>query len=374
MGLRLAPALSLAALLFAALSGCAAQRLSGHSEKLLWTGRVDRSDAAGPRFAWSGTQLDLRFAGTRATLRLKEGPSPLFEQKQRYQNRFRIELDGKLVAEPLAPPADGRATQWEWTSPKLGPGPHALRLVKETEAGVGEAQLVEVELEGTALSPAPRPARRLEVIGDSHVAGFGALGQTATCPFSSETESHSAAFAAVAARALSAEAHFIAFSGRGLLRNYDDDRPPERVPELWRRTLAGRAAPAWAPDPGWPDAVLLLVGSNDFGRGDPGEPFVAAYVAFLEQLRRAYPAAHLLALSREQQPRLVAYVARAVSQREAAGDRRLGHLILPRGLPEEGKGCVGHASVATHARHARLVVEALNAVFGAARARASASR
>ncbi len=72
-------------------------------------------------------------------------------------------------------------------------------------------------MQATLLSmqpPEPRQ-RRLLFIGDSITAGYGVLCNDSVGPFSPETESAFHAYAAVAARALEADAHVIAYSGKG---------------------------------------------------------------------------------------------------------------------------------------------------------------
>ncbi len=63
--------------------------------------------------------------------------------------------------------------------------------------------------------PQPRD-RRLLFIGDSITAGYGVLCNDTAAPFAAETESAYHTYAAVAARALDADAHVIAFSGKGV--------------------------------------------------------------------------------------------------------------------------------------------------------------
>jgi lysophospholipase L1-like esterase len=249
--------------------------------------------------------------------------------------------------------------EWSWPTPELPKGEHLLEVLKETEGGVGEAQLVGIEVEGAALPPPERPKRRIEFVGDSHTVGFGALGARADCPFSAETESHSDAFAGRVAEALQAEAHFVAMSGRGVIRNYDDDRPPETVPVLWRRVLPDRPKSSWSPSAFVPDAVVVLLGSNDFGRGDPGEPFVEGYVAFLKELRAAYPKAHILSLARAWPDGFAPLVQRAVEAVKAAGEKNLSSAVLPKTAPGVPRGCAGHATPITHQQHAEVVQDAL---------------
>jgi hypothetical protein len=53
-------------------------------------------------------------------------------------------------------------------------------------------------------------------IGDSITAGYGVLCNVSEAPFTAETESAYHTYAAVAARALDADAHVIAYSGKGV--------------------------------------------------------------------------------------------------------------------------------------------------------------
>ena len=62
--------------------------------------------------------------------------------------------------------------------------------------------------------PLPRD-RRLLFIGDSITAGYGVLCNDSAAPFTPDTESAYHTYAAVAARALNADAHVIAYSGKG---------------------------------------------------------------------------------------------------------------------------------------------------------------
>src|SRR5690348_13430135 len=68
--------------------GAGSSAAGGVAGSLRWLGRVDTSDAAGPRFAWSGTGFVARFSGTGLAARL-DNPGTFV---------FKVVVDG--VAQP----------------------------------------------------------------------------------------------------------------------------------------------------------------------------------------------------------------------------------------------------------------------------------
>ena len=96
----------------------------------------------------------------------------------------------------------------------------------------------------SAYLPGAAPAtRRLEVIGDSISAGYGNEG-TYPCQFTSATENQYLSYEALAARALNAELYTEAWSGIGMLHNYDGGTT-DVMPDRYPRTLPERATSTW---------------------------------------------------------------------------------------------------------------------------------
>ncbi len=111
------------------------------------------------------------------------------------------------------------------------------------------------------------------------------------------------------------------------------------------------------------------MGSNDFQQGDPGEPFVTTYTAFVRRVRSRYPDALIVCavgpkLSGTQLDGARAYVTRIVDAMHASGDLRVDFLELPQPRPEDGVGCGGHASVAAHKRMADVLAAEPQAKLG----------
>src|SRR5262249_20179368 len=158
---------------------------------------------------------------------------------------------------------------------------------KRTETLWGTIQLrafTPLPASSAALVPSAPPARRIEIIGDSITCGYGDQGDSATCPFTADTEDESMAYGARAARLLGAAHTRIDWSGLGLTRNYGG-ATKDIVPALWERTIATDPASRWPFAAPPPDVVVVNLGSNDFSVGDPGRPFQDALVAFIGRIR-----------------------------------------------------------------------------------------
>ncbi len=355
----------------AALGGCRTVpvQVSPLAPELRFSGRVDRGHPGGPRLAWGGTSLTARFTGTSIGLRLLDLP----KNEELAPNRFRFSVDGA----PFRDLYVGEGRLLYRIAEHLPEGEHVLRLEKETESVVGETQLLGLELDPGArlLPPPPAPSRRLEFIGDSGLTGYGIEGKNETCSFNAETQRNSLTWAALSARALQAEASFIAFSGKGVAVNYSDD-PTPTLPQLYERTLPYREDSRWDFQAWVPDAVVIQLGANDFSKEHPGEErFRGAYRALMERIRSHYPQAHILCVlgsslvddwpkdvhARTHARTLISGVVEALRQ---GGDARVHFVEVPPRREDEGLGCTWHPSRKTHQRVAEQMTPLLRELLG----------
>ena len=319
-----------------------------------FVGRIDRSNPAGPRFAWSGTTILARFTGASVGVRLGGGT-----------NYFDVRIDGML--QPVL--VTSAAKQDYALASNLGPGPHELSVFRRTEAREGVTTFLGVSLApgGALLPPPPAPMRRLEILGDSTTCGYGVDGKSAGCPFTPATENYDVSYGAVAARALGADLVTVAWSAKGMYRNFAGDMK-DTMAALYGRTLPDPAS-TWDFTTWIPDALVINLGSNDFQQGDPGPGFVTAYTDFIHRARKNYPGALIVCavgpkLSGTQLAGARRYVMAIVSAMNAAGDTRVSFLELPQPQAGDGAGCGGHASVATHKRMGDTLVAELKAKLG----------
>jgi lysophospholipase L1-like esterase len=315
-----------------------------------WIGRVDDSDPDRVRLGWSGAGVIVRFDGTAARVRLND--SAQF---------FTVVVDGEV--QPRLELSGGEQTYDLATG--LAAGEHTVELYRRTEGFFGVTEVSMIEVDGELLS-VPDPGRSIEIVGDSITCGYGNEGPNKSCGFSADTENHYETYGAIAARAVGAELSTVAWSGKGVVANYGDDRV-EPMPELYDRTLASEAGDYDFPRSA--DVVIINLGTNDFSTdGDPTEAeFVDAYTEFLMHIRSRHPDALILCtvaplLGGDDGDRATSYIESAIANRTGAGDARVMWIDLR--TDAIGWGCDYHPSVATHRAMADLLVPILRTQLG----------
>jgi lysophospholipase L1-like esterase len=320
-----------------------------------WFGRVDLTNEARPRFAWSGTGFVARFQGAGLRVALAGSRALL----------FKTVVDG--VPQPPFTTAVGQASYD--LAANLPAGLHTVELYKQSEGALGEADLADITVTGGLLLDPPPPApRRIEVVGDSISCGYGALGTLADSDCYA-TESHWHSYGAVAARALGAELSTVAVAGHGLYRNYDGTTA-NALPQLYGRTITNDPSSTWS-FAFQPDAVVINLGTNDIngGKGDPGAPFYAAYLDFLETVRGRYPAALIICLvapllGGTDLDIIRGYITAAVAARQSAGDTGVEHFTgIDQQTPDKA-ACSYHPNSAQHALMGAQLADELRVCLG----------
>lgn len=316
-------------------------------------GRFQDAGSEGMRFEWSGSGMVAAFEGTSVSVNLSDTGN----------NQFTVLIDGQIHSKLEAQSGTHR---YELAS-GLPSGQHLVELYRRTEASFGTSSFLGFDFGDGHLLPAPAAQRRIEIIGDSISCGYGNEGDSPSCGFSAETENHYLTYGAIAARALNAEVVTIAWSGKGIVFNYDTDTT-DPLPDLYPRTLPSDASSTWSFE-SEPDAVVINLGTNDYSTGDDPSPelFREHYVTFLEQLRQRYPSAFVLCtvgplLNGEDLNAARAGIAAAVDARRATGDERVVAWEMNIGNPDPG--CDYHPSVATHEAMAEAVAAELRTHLG----------
>ncbi|MCC6559280.1 MAG: hypothetical protein IT372_40675 [Polyangiaceae bacterium] len=311
-------------------------------------GRFDDTDPARPVSSWSGTSLRTRLEGSDLSVRLDGAAGVFFEILIDGASAGRFETTGGEAAYPLAT--------------GLAAGQHDVEIYRRNEGFFGDVAFLGFEPGGAAqLVPSPSPTSyKIEFIGDSITCGYGVEGPDEFCNFSGDTESAYITYAAIAARALHASAHLIAYSGKGVHQNYGGDMT-EPMPELYNRTLTNDPSSTWDFSRYVPDAVVVNLGTNDFSAPIDGDAFVADYVSLLGAVRAHYPSAAIFCVTwAHWGAGNQGHVTTAIS---AFGDPGV-HEVELTIEPQEGFGCDYHPSAATHARLGAELAQQIAATLG----------
>lgn len=322
-----------------------------------YVGRVDNSDPAAVRLAWSGTGAIARFSGTQVGVKIRTA------------HQFTAVVDGVVRVPKLTPNAG--------TTPianGLTDGVHIVEIYRRPEANQGEAVFLGFDFgTGQLLAPPPAPERRIEMIGDSISCGYGDEGADQTCTFSADTENHYVTYEAITARDLGAELVTIAWSGKGVVCNYGDDANScvDPLPVFYDRTLPQRPTSPWNFGAWQPQVVVINLGTNDFSTAmDPSQAdFEAGYKAFLAHIRGNYPNALILCtvaplLNGSDLATTKSYIAEVVQQMNTAGDSKVKAFDIAPTDPADGYGCDYHPSQKTHAKMATQLTAEIKADLG----------
>ena len=335
---------------------------------ILYFGRVDCSNPKAPQFAFPGVSIRMRFAADAIDLRLRDFGTGTAATT----NFYDVILDGAAPVVLQVSPSQ----QVYPLGRHLGPGAHTVEVWKRIEsapggvAGAGKGQMLGFRLpQGSKILPlAPRP-HRIEFIGDSITCGYGDL-RSLTDPsgahYTTAGSNAALAYGAVAARALDAEYTAVAYSGRGVYRNYLGGAG-DTLPRMYGLTLPDEPAAArWNTAVWQPDVVVVNLGTNDFSKvGTDESAFRAAYVAFLATLRGYYPRATFILVAGSMMSdhfppgemawtKIQADLQSIAATRAAAGDTGVHLLTLPTQSPPYGEDY--HPTAATQQSMADLVV------------------
>ena len=214
-----------------------------------------------------------------------------------------------------------------------------------------------------------KPVRRIEVIGDSISCGYGNEGKSKEEHFSAATENAYLTYGAIAARALNADYVCVAWSGKKMW-------PDNTIAALYDQTLPGDKTSTWNFSKSIADAVLINLGTNDFGDVNPDEAaWTTAYKAFITRIRKHYPRAMIYFASgpmmndswppkQKALTTLSRYLTSMIEELKKAGDKRLRFIAFQGQNETNGIGSDWHPSVRTHQLMAEKWVKELKNDLG----------
>jgi endoglucanase len=308
---------------------------------LSYSGRFDFSDPLGPRFAWAGCTISLRFHGSQVRLQMQSSG----------ENAFQIRIDGIVRLPRLV--VHGNIDLL--LASDLSFEEHTLELIKLTECFIGSSQLLGLQLLDGELLPPPSPqSRRIEFMGDSITGGFGVMADQLTdyLPYTCDVTQ---AYSWLTAETLGYEPRISAWSGLGLVRNFDDspltwtERYPWVIPDLKEEPGSHLSWQA--------HVVVINLGTNDFSGGvvPDEQQYVDAYIQLIAQARSAHPDARIICCVGPILDDPALSILRSYVQQAVIGCQldRVYHLEFNHQQTQHGYGVSFHPSALTHQLMAR---------------------
>ncbi|SFU62012.1 SGNH/GDSL hydrolase family protein [Pseudoduganella namucuonensis] len=318
-------------------------------------GRVSSEGAAGGyKYQWPGAYFETAFEGR--SLYFRVGPGDV---------NLRVTVDAQEPA-TLSKPAPG----W-YVIEGLDAGAHTVRVAVANESQAGPNLFGGFALAPDARPlPAPRRARQIEFIGDSHTVGYGNTSAERECNDEKiwSTTDNTQGLGALTAARYNADYRVHAISGRGIVRNFNGfagDPLPVAYPFILFDKATRDTAASWRPQ-----LIVISLGTNDFSTPlNPGEKwktraelhadYEASYVQFVHALRARNPQAHFLLWSTDgANGEIQAEVKAVVARLKAAGEDRVGFIAV-NGLTFSG--CNWHPSVADDRTISDALIQAIEA-------------
>jgi lysophospholipase L1-like esterase len=329
-----------------------------------YTGRFDFSNPPYPKFSYTGSSIRFRFEGKKCIVKISNIGSGMGN------NYYAIIVDDSLRNYTVS------SATTKLIIENLKDGIHEVAIIKKTESLVGEGIFYGIELEeGKRILPSLiKYTRKIEFIGNSITCGYGNEGRDQNCKFSPETENGYMSYASITARKFNSECMIVAYSGRGVYRNYDG-ATTNTLPLIYDRIFPDKVdSPKWNTKKYQPDLVVINLGTNDFAKGIPDSAaFVKTYIDFLKQLRSYYPTATLLCITGPMMSdswppeiktlsKLKSYIDIIISERSKTGEKN----IYSFSLTTQGDGdfgCDWHPNVKKHTRMAEELSEKIKTIM-----------
>ncbi len=315
---------------------------------------------------WSGCRAMAKFHGTAASISIGSSGGTS-------SSNYDVIVDG-VVTKKIIVDQTTSATAFVLAS-GLAVGDHTVEVYKRSEGndGIETFHGFTFPNGGVVLSP-PLPGKHtIEFIGDSITAGFGveaAPTPPAGCdvpPLIDTFTNVHKSFAGVTAANLAADATFIAFSGKGVTRNFDSMDPQlifgsaMGTQDLYDVTKVDDTTGTWGFKP-VPDAVVVALGADDFNHPGDGLPptqmaFQTAYKAFLTHIRAKNPTSYIFAtyspgtvdVPPAENAGLTICKAAVPAAVASMADAKVFYVnTIPDSVPSDATGCLSHPNANYH--------------------------
>lgn len=333
-----------AAILACAAAGRAEVAVPADDPNINYYGRFDFANPKAPRFNWSGTAIEFSVSGT-ATVAAEMVDGAGY---------YDVEVDGKTQATPVF--VDARSPKSYALATGLSADAHRIRIVRRNEAYGTIASLSKILLaDGGRLAASPKPARKMEFVGDSWTAGYF----NEACSDQQKNTNTNKAWARLTSKAFHAQDVILAESGIGLAKSLGGKTVmPKKYPDTFD-TAGTTPNPKWNFASWKPDIVTVFLGINDKNAGATEAQFTAALHAFVTVIRGNYPEAAILFVS------ATGGMDAAARTAVAAETTSLGHSrVYWQECKTMGTGCQYHPTLAEDQAIANTVIARIAQITG----------
>lgn len=258
------------------------------NENIQYQGRIDFSIPARPVFAFPGVSIKAKFHGTAVKVNFNGGAGT-------HPNYFNVFVDGvlkkvfKLEDESIS----------EVCQTNMSDTIHTIEITKRTESFCGKVEFLGFDIDGTLVTPDPKPTKKIEFIGNSITCGYGNE-DVPTNGFTSDKENNYLAYGAVCARELNTQYQAVAYSGRGVVFNWSCSEG-DPMPIVYEKYFADEAL---SPNNQYdhneyiPDVIVINLGTNDHSCDQiTDQNFKDAYVDFIATIKSYYPDVKIVCLT-----------------------------------------------------------------------------
>ena len=256
----------------------------------------------------------------------------------------------------ISPSKSSIAIQFKSESTAYGYSTWYIQLTKLTEGSYSDAKgmfsIIDISVDGgkikdqDSVQDIDKSFTSVLFIGDSITAAYGVEGD-ADCAFQASYESIQRSYAWLSAKATNTEATYIAFSGKGVVRNYGDiqSTSADPMPLYYNRTLVDVIDPYWDPSQHpIPSIVSIALGANDYSTepNPSDDDFIDNYLNLIDQIHQDYPTAKILCIC-EPMPN----GKQEANIKSVAAKANVEYLRIGDDVYDYGFGCDGHPSTNT---------------------------
>lgn len=319
-----------------------------------YTGRIDFSNPALPRFWSPGVYIKAKYRGTLCEIILNdEAPN------SNNHNYVEIIIDNK---KPFRIQTKGRANTIK-AAEGLRDAERTITICKNTESGIGYLEFGGLRCK--ELVPADdKPLRKIEFIGNSITCGTGSDLSKVPCDHGQWYDQHNAylSYGPTTARNLKAQWHLTAVSGIGLIHSCCN--MTLTMPQVFNKTNLRDNAIKWDFKKYEPQVVTVCLGQND-GAQDSVK-FCKAYINFIKDIRKHYKNADIICLTSPMADAALTalmknYLTGIVNYMNGKKDNKVSKYFF---LKRYNQGCGGHPDLAEHRKMADELTKYISRLKG----------